>query len=1110
MRTRSSVLFIGFAATMALAYFALPNSPTTKLLLYNGVGLCSVIAIIVGVMRNRPEPRRPWLLFAAGQASFLTADVIYYILEATTDAPPFPSIADVFYLGMYPLVIAGLVSLIRQVAPMRDYASLIDAGIIAVATFAVSWIFIMDNLVTTDDLGALAKTVSLGYPVMDIALLATAARLAVAVHWRHPSFLMMATALASLVLADTAYALQTASGTFSTGSWVDAFWLTFYVGFGAAALHPATARPLETGMRSVGQIGGLRLVALCLATVAVPIIDLIWGQPVDEVVTTFASATLFLFVLGRVVGLMRAVEVSKEQARHESLHDSLTGLANRILFADRVEHALSQRSEGQLAVLFIDLDDFKTVNDSLGHQSGDELLSIVSQRLLECVREGDTVARLGGDEFAILLESASDGQDAVQVAERVLELVEEPIALTEREVRIRASVGIAVENRGKAEAEALLRGADVAMYMAKAKGKGRYEFFVQSMYDIVVDRLELKADLEMALLRDEFEIHYQPIVDIESTQVTSVEALIRWQHPIRGIVPPTKFVPLAEETGLIVPIGRWVLEQACRQTRQWQVSAESEQLGVSVNLSVRQLNDPNLTLHVQEALRTSGLRPSCLTLEITESMLLEDRERSIEVIEALKALDVKVAIDDFGTGYSSLGYLRQFPVDTIKIDRSFIQELHESSTSGALVRTVIDMARALSVSTVAEGIEDLEQLQALADLDCELGQGFVFARPGLPSAMEDLVVRQLNSAELLSKAIADASEYEIVRGLDAIAGYADDLNELHLAAEVPIPARWPWLSTWAKIHADHEPVAVLARIRGRAGIQGAALLAKRSDDGVSQVVPMGHGPLACTRFPVRDAAVASSLAAGIREVLADSDSWTLLASQVPKDDPVMEALVEGLEHAHVLPDLRVPRVDLDPEQTSQSYLSKGMRRQLRKAQNRITTDGLEADICFERNVHAIPALLNEIETLHVARDHALDRDSDLDDPVERRFWREVLECHNRLGQLEVATMRLDGELAAYVVALVDGVSYRVFDGRMNGKFAFYSPGRVLETAALEKALARGFAELDWMSGVGEDKILTVNVGHRRVRVTATSETVETCPSCEAAQEAADTEIVQVS
>ncbi|MCC6175541.1 MAG: EAL domain-containing protein [Chloroflexi bacterium] len=437
---------------------------------------------------------------------------------------------------------------------------------------------------------------------------------------------------------------------------------------------------------------------------------------------------------GRDISERKALET---QLTYQAFHDPLTGLANRALFKDRVDHALARgkRHGRSLAVLFLDLDDFKTVNDSLGHAAGDELLVAVSERLRECLRAADTAARLGGDEFAILLEDTAE-DDARILAERMLAALTAPFLLQGKELFVSASIGLAVSARSTEGAVELLRNADAAMYTAKGNGKAGVEAFEPGMHQAVLERLALRADLQRALDHGELLLHYQPTVDLASGCITGYEALIRWEHPERGTISPLDFIPLAEETGLILSIGRWALREACRQARRWQARYPSLMpIKMGVNLSARQLLDPDLIDDVAEALVNAGLEPRSLVLEITESLLMQDTDAIIDRLHALKRLGVRLAIDDFGTGYSSLSYLRRFPVDILKIDKTFVDGLDDDDSGEglALVRAIVDLSHALSLETVAEGIERAGQLAQLFRLGCVLGQGYYFSRP-LPGA----------------------------------------------------------------------------------------------------------------------------------------------------------------------------------------------------------------------------------------------------------------------------------------------------------------------------------------------------------------------------------------
>jgi len=449
-------------------------------------------------------------------------------------------------------------------------------------------------------------------------------------------------------------------------------------------------------------------------------------------------------VVGRVWSFRDVTDRNRllDELAHQAFHDSLTGLANRALLRDRLEHAIARarRSGATVVVLFCDLDRFKMVNDTLGHDAGDVLLVEVAQRFQHNLREADTAARVGGDEFAILLDEATD-RDAPVVAQRLLDALREPFIVNGREVFIRASIGIADNHDDALDADELLCRADIAMYSAKSRGRDRIAVFQRTMQTELTTRHELFGDLRHALLEGQLSVHYQPLIDLEARTIESFEALVRWNHPVRGFIPPDEFIPIAEESGLILELGRFVLNEACRQTARWREQAGLDELSISVNVSGHQLYDDQFVQDVERALLDTKLPANRLILELTESTLLTDTATVHRRLQELKNLGVRLAIDDFGTGYSSLSYLHSFPVDYLKIDRSFVNSLNEQRNhqGRVMVRSIISIAHNLQLGVVAEGIERPDQLDELVDAGCNTGQGFLFARPGPADIVSELL-----------------------------------------------------------------------------------------------------------------------------------------------------------------------------------------------------------------------------------------------------------------------------------------------------------------------------------------------------------------------------------
>jgi diguanylate cyclase (GGDEF)-like protein len=485
-------------------------------------------------------------------------------------------------------------------------------------------------------------------------------------------------------------------------------------------------------------------------------------------IAVLAITTILLVYDGHLESRTRKhnaqLEKANAQLEHAATHDSLTGLPNRVLLADRLAQATAQseRYSRGFAVMVVDLDRFKSINDSLGHIAGDELLKEMASRLSQQLRKADTLARLGGDEFVLVLNEISGPRDAETVASKVLAGMAQPVTLSGLEVQISASIGISVFPEDGVDAETLLQHADAAMYHAKKNGRNAFQFFAPVMNAFARERLEIESGLRRALVQGEFELHYQPKVEVSSGRIDSAEALIRWHHPKRGLTAPSGFIPIAEETGLIVPIGEWVLFEACRQARAWQTSG-MQPLRIAVNLSAQQFKQKSLVTTVREALAAAGLDPGYLELELTESAVMHDAESSIQVLRQLSDLGVRISVDDFGTGYSSLSYLRRLPLDKLKIDRSFIREVAASRDDAEIVRAIVSLAHSLHLKVIAEGVETAEQLAFLRGLGCDQYQGF-HCSPPVPADEFELMMRTAPLDTQIENA-HDSADTMVIRAL---------------------------------------------------------------------------------------------------------------------------------------------------------------------------------------------------------------------------------------------------------------------------------------------------------------------------------------------------------
>jgi diguanylate cyclase (GGDEF)-like protein len=690
-----------------------------------------------------------WRLLALASVSYLGGDVAQTVYELVGKRP-YPSVADALYLTFYPLMLVGL---LRFPSAHRSAAEklrrLLDLAVVAIGGSAVVIYVVLGPAAVRSGPSSLQTAFSIAYPVGDMVLLVGLATLLLSrpLPCSHLALRLLAAGLGFYVAADLVYGYLTLHSTYHGGDPVDTLWMVAIAFLGVAAA--AQRSPDDT--RQIPAAHSPHSSTIPYVAIAVAFVLLGISQRHDPLFPD-KSLTLTAVLLTALVSIrqfltQRDLIHSQQEISHQSLHDALTGLPNRVLALDRTQQMLARarRQQSPVAALFVDLDGFKNVNDTLGHAAGDRLLRIVAERLTTVIRDADTAARFGGDEFVVLLEGSTPEHGPEFVARRLLEVLRQPYDLDEtrgrRQPSISASVGIAVGIQ--LSADELLRNADLALYEAKAAGRDHYVLFESSMQSASERRVTLEMDLGDAVESEQLFLLYQPMFDLSTQDAVGVEALVRWRHPIRGIVSPEEFIPIAEDSGLIAQIGRWVLQTACQRAAIWH--RHGHPIGISVNVSARQLDDDRLLADVRETLADNDLDPAALTLEITETALMRDPGATIRRLGALKELGVRIAIDDFGTGYSSLAYVRQFPADSLKIDRSFIAGLPSSEASAALIHTVVQLGKALDIQILAEGIEDQDQLEALQREHCDQGQGFLFSRPLDVDAVEaflDAAMRQ--------------------------------------------------------------------------------------------------------------------------------------------------------------------------------------------------------------------------------------------------------------------------------------------------------------------------------------------------------------------------------
>jgi diguanylate cyclase (GGDEF)-like protein len=749
------------AAVSAVAGVAMISFATGQPLrgvLLAAAAMVPPVLVLVGVHVHRPQRANAWQSMAIGLALLAVS-----VLPGLPNTPGGTVLPLAFIpLAGFLLTATSIVRIIRDETVEGSLSAILDALIVAVGAAFIGWFAAIQRHLETTGGGSFPDAVlAVIYPSVDVALLFMAIRTT----WRHrgstPAVWLLGAAVGTALVAHAGVLLGKTAVGYDPGQLTDLGAFIAGALFAAAALHPSMSAPLGAPRRPAGHgVTGVRMAAVAVGIFIAPLVLLAYallgpngpditlspraGLPPIAVEIALGSLLVAGLVTARLTtSLIRlertlgARERLEGELTRQAESDSLTALPNRSAFVGRLQRTLShERPVG--AVLFCDLDDFKSVNDTEGHAAGDELLRTVAARIHGCVRPSDLAARLGGDEFAVLLEGVTDPLIAARAAERIIAAFDRPIELGGRQFTVGISIGIAMVTGG-VEAAELMRQADIAMYLAKSQGKGRCERFEPRMESGIVNRMALRADLERALAEHEFFLVYQPIQHLDGQVIAAVEALVRWNHPERGVVPPSEFISLAEQTGLIVPLGQWVLETACAQMRGWLDAGARADARISINVSPIQLAHPGFVDRVRAALAETRLPAANVVLEITESALVEF-DSALGVLDELRRLGLQIALDDFGTGYSAMSYLARFPIDILKIDRSFVSAMSHDPQSASLVRTIIGLAQNLQLTTVAEGIEEDAQLLELQRLGCPFGQGFMLHRPLMAEIAGPLLV----------------------------------------------------------------------------------------------------------------------------------------------------------------------------------------------------------------------------------------------------------------------------------------------------------------------------------------------------------------------------------
>ncbi|NUT37775.1 MAG: EAL domain-containing protein [Hamadaea sp.] len=724
--------FLAGGLIAAVIYVTAPG-PVVSALAFAAVGAGAGAAILTGIRRFRPRPRWPWVAFAIACGAFLVGALMRGVTE---DATGYASLlADCFTIPGYLLLFAGLAGFLRARIGVKRHV-VIDGLLVGVGVTVIFLILFGVPAASIPGREALVSAVAGFYPVIDGILVLLVLNLAFATGRRGPAYLLLLACMAVMVVGDIAYAVIGAEGELTGSPLLD---LPFLIGFtfiGTAALHPSMVDIGHPSSLPIQAWSMRRLALIAPALAVAPVAGIVIAHPSLPVRIVLAAGGLLIvgLLLARAIAAVRGYAAAQRRHEYQATHDALTGLANRTLWFTRVREMLGQvPPEQQVWVYFLDLDGFKYVNDSRGHPAGDQVIMEVADRLRSCAPAAAAIARVGGDEFVVAHLADRDG--ALELADVILQTMRQTLRMPTADVAISVSIGIAsspglAASAVAAGAEDLLRDADTAMYRAKANGRDGWAIFDPAMREKVQERIDIDLALREAMADDQLHLAFQPVVRLATGQVVGAEALLRWTHPTRGDVGPANFIPVAEDTGLILDIGRWVLHDALRQLAQWRASgAVSEDFWLSINVSARQLRDPRLPGELAAALATYGVPASVVVLELTESVMIDPLSPADEGLRALRALGVSLVVDDFGTGFSALGYLRSYPVTGVKIDRSFVVGLGRNPEDEAIVRAVVAMSGAMQLSVVAEGVQDEEQRRSLADMGVTLGQGWLWGKP---------------------------------------------------------------------------------------------------------------------------------------------------------------------------------------------------------------------------------------------------------------------------------------------------------------------------------------------------------------------------------------------